>query len=349
MRKSIAVAISVAIIVSAIASVILLSATKNSAPQKIEINLPKKSYSYQLGFFSLKNKPMLYLGANTRSGVEGTNYSWGTFYIAHIHNKIKEDDWKEILKVHKEIERIRYYSYRSSEYFSIILSNLTSLIVKINENLQVEKIWYVRGLEIHSMLISNGYFYLFGKNGSSAELVRSQNLNNFTEIYKIKNVVFIFNSYLFTLNNEIYLAYGVAISNLSSGEGALLKISETGCKEIVNNTQTWEVFAFSQNNKIFYYETLEKNINLLVINPFTDKIEGKYNIYGVPFYHNNGTTVAIGKNILYSENGINFKSVCSRNNMNFDIISPDQIIIVNNELYVLLIDNDQSVIMRCRI
>ena len=338
------------LIIAAISAVFIFNREKYS-PQRININLPGKSYLYQLGFFSFKNQPMLYLGANTKISVENTNNTTGTFYIVSVQNRssINGEDWKEILEVPDEIERIGGYNYENFEYFSIVLSNSTTLIVKINENLQIEKIWYVQRLEIYSMLILNGYLYLFGKNGSGAELVRSQNLNNFTEIYKIGNVISIFNSYLFALNNEIYLAYGVAISNLSNGEGALLKISGTGYKEIVTNTQTWEVFAFSQNNKIFYYETLEKNINLLVINPFTDKIEGKYNIYGVPFYHNNGTTVAIGKDILYSENGINFKPICPRDDMSFDIISPDQITIVNNELYVLLLNNGKSVIMICKI
>ena len=108
-----------------------------------------------LGIFSFKNEPMLYLGANTNPSVRGANYSWGTFYIVSIQNKyfIKDNDWKEILKVHKEIERIKEYNYGNFEYFSIILSNLTTLIAKINKNLQIEKTWYVRGLEVYSMLI----------------------------------------------------------------------------------------------------------------------------------------------------------------------------------------------------
>ena len=350
MRKSIVVTISVVIIVSAIAGVVLLGTYENNNTLKIKIHLPVNSYFYTTGIFTFKNETMLYLGANVRPNVDEENNSYGIFYITAIQNRysIEGKDWKEILRVNGKIDRIKEYSYGDSAYFSIILSNLTSLIVKMKENLQIDRIWYTHKLEIYSMLISNGYFYLFEKNENSAELVRTKDFNNFTEIYRIKNVDIIFNSYLFALNNEVYLAYGVAISNLSNGEGALLKTSGTGYKVILNNTHTWEIFAFSQDNKIFYYETLEKNINLFVINPFTDRIEGKYNIYWVPFYHNNGITIAIGKDILYSENGINFKPVCSRDGMSFDINSPDQIAIIHDELYVLLF-NGQSIMVRCRI
>jgi len=354
MRRCTTVAISVIVIISIVAGVIIASSYERNVPQEIKIHIPEKSYQhvyqYVIGVFSFKNEPMLYLGANTRQSLEDENSTQGTFYITNIKDKysIEGNDWKEILTVHEEIERIKEYNYGNFEYFSIILSNLTTIIVKINENMQVEKAWYVHGLEVHSMLILNGYFYLFGKNGNLAELVRTQNFRNFTEIYKIKNVDFIFNSYLLSLNNDLYLAYGVSILNLNNEKSALLKISEAGCKEIVNTTKTWEIFAFLQNNKIFYYELYGGKPHLFVINPHTDKIERSYTLPGIVFYHGNGITVAIGRNILYSKDGIDFVPVCSRNGMNYDIISPDQIVVVNHELYVLLF-NGQTVMIKCRV
>ncbi len=191
-------------------------------------------------------------------------------------------------------------------------------------------------------------FYLFGKNGSSAELVRIQNLNNFTEIYRLKNVDFILDSYFFILNNTVYLTYGTIISN-TTYKSTLLRISGTNYKEIINTTSTGEVFAFFQDDKIFYYGVCGGNTSLLIIDPSTAEIERRFNISWAPFYHNNSTTIAIGNDILYSNDGINFKPLCSRNGMNFNIVQPDQITIVKDEIYVLLFDNGQILIVKCKV
>ena len=71
-----------------------------------------------------------------------------------------------------------------------------------------------------------------------------------------------------------------------------MRTNETGSK-VLATTHTWAVFVFSQGNKIFYYEALQRNTSLLIINPFTDKIERNYTLPCMIFYHDNGTTITV--------------------------------------------------------
>ncbi len=332
----ISIIVAIAIAVAAIGTYLYFSSENGVKPEKIAL---PNGENYNL--FKFNGETMLLMWENSNTGKTA-------FYYSPLSNKnISQGDFHELTILNGSADNVFVKVVNNKAYIVSSFwekNHSYAAVIKLGTNMNVEKKYMIQNIKIFSFTFHNGLYYIFGQNGSVAEMLLSNNMEEFKETTIFKDVKFLMASYFVTSSNSnLYLLYHLSFGtqNISWHRTALLMVKGENVSEIYNTSgEMGHIYICPVGNKLYAYLSYQST-TLLIFDSQTNKLVKRVGgIDAWVLYHDTDSniTVGISNYFSYSTDGIHFKNIYPRGELKFDITSKDVAVAGEKSIYVLVYD-----------